>query len=77
VAGAPASVHLVETSRPLRAQQEAALRPLADQLGCALEWHDVLDAVPPDDGVFTALVAHEFFDALPIRVIQVRPRVVL
>jgi hypothetical protein len=28
--------------------------------------------MPRNDGVFTALDAHEFLDVLPIRVIQVR-----
>jgi NADH dehydrogenase [ubiquinone] 1 alpha subcomplex assembly factor 7 len=66
-----ASVHLVETSLPLRSQQETLLRPLVERLGCDLVWHDTLDDVEPDPNVFTGLVAHEFFDALPFRVIQV------
>jgi SAM-dependent MidA family methyltransferase len=54
------SLHLVETSRKLRAQQSASL---AD---CALPiaWHERLDEVPAGPMV---VIANEFFDALPIR----------
>jgi NADH dehydrogenase [ubiquinone] 1 alpha subcomplex assembly factor 7 len=68
--GAIKEVHLVETSLTLRAIQESTLRPLADTLGCTLVWHDMIEDVPEDAGVFTALVAHEFFDALPFRLIE-------
>jgi SAM-dependent MidA family methyltransferase len=66
-----ASIHLVETSLPLREQQAALLQPLADQLGAEIVWYDTLEDVLPDVNVFTGLLAHEFFDALPVRVIQV------
>jgi len=50
-------VHLVETSRPLRAKQ-------ADRLaGVAPVWHDDLSTLPPGP---LLLVANEFFDALPV-----------
>jgi NADH dehydrogenase [ubiquinone] 1 alpha subcomplex assembly factor 7 len=65
------SVHLVETSRPLRSMQEAALAPLATKLNSKLHWHDMIEDVPEDPEVFTVIVAHEFFDALPFRVVQV------
>jgi NADH dehydrogenase [ubiquinone] 1 alpha subcomplex assembly factor 7 len=64
------SVHLVETSRPLRSAQEALLAPLAAQLDCQLHWHDMVEDVSEDAEVFTIVVAHEFFDALPFRVVQ-------
>lgn len=54
---AAAAVHLVETSRPLRAKQRQAL-PEAD-----VRWHDSLDTVPAGPML---VVANEFFDALPI-----------
>lgn len=65
------SVHLVETSAPLRKQQAAILEPHLKRLGCSLQFHDTIDELEPDNEVFTALLAHEFFDALPFRVIQV------
>ncbi|MBI1245183.1 MAG: class I SAM-dependent methyltransferase [Alphaproteobacteria bacterium] len=56
---AAARLHLVEISRPLRAQQ-------AEQLaGHAPSFHDTFDEVPDDGPVF--VVANEFFDALPVR----------
>lgn len=55
------SVHLIETSPALRAQQETRLAAH----GARVTWHATLDALP-DDG-FTLAVANEFFDALPVR----------
>ena len=54
------SVHLVETSPPLRARQAARLV----RLGQRAVWHSSFAEVP--DGP-VLLVANEFFDALPIR----------
>lgn len=53
-----ASVHLVETSPALTAQQRETLE------GLPAAWHTDLDGVPPG---FAIIVANEFFDALPIR----------
>ncbi|MFN4058300.1 MAG: class I SAM-dependent methyltransferase [Roseinatronobacter sp.] len=50
-------VHLLETSRPLRAMQ-AKLVPGA-------VWHDDVSTLPEDRPLF--VIANEFFDALPIR----------
>lgn len=61
----------METSAPLQAQQEALLGPYAKSLGCELVWHDTIDEIKPDASLFTSLVAHEFFDALPFKVVQV------
>lgn len=52
-----ASVHLVETSATLRAEQAKRV-PHAT-------WHDRLDQVPDDAPLL--IIANEFFDALPIR----------
>lgn len=38
-----------------------------------LSWHDALDQIPHRNDRFTMLVAHEFFDALPVHVIEVCP----
>lgn len=52
-----ASLHLVEMSPRLRAEQAAALE------GLAPTWHDTTDTLPQ---VPTILIANEFIDALPI-----------
>ena len=54
---AAATIHLVETSPALRAEQ-AKRAPQAS-------WHDRLDEIPDDAPLL--LVANEFLDALPIR----------
>lgn len=55
------SLHLVESSPALRAEQERRLGPAEPQ------WHDTVDTLP-DAPLF--LVANEFFDSLPIRQFQ-------
>ncbi len=54
------SVHLVETSQPLREAQRAALAAAA----VPVFWHEDFACVP--DGP-TILIANEFFDCLPVR----------
>jgi SAM-dependent MidA family methyltransferase len=51
------SVHLVETSLPLRAKQAERLA------GVGAVWHDDISTLPPGP---LLLVANEFFDALPV-----------
>lgn len=53
-----ASLHLVEMSPRLRAEQAAALE------GLAPTWHDTTRTLP---GAPTILIANEFIDALPIQ----------
>jgi NADH dehydrogenase [ubiquinone] 1 alpha subcomplex assembly factor 7 len=67
-------VHLVESSLALRAVQEKKLEAWRGKSGLELHWHDSIDDVPTADGVYTMLVAHEFFDALPFHLIEVRHR---
>ena len=40
--------------------------------GLEIHWHDSIDDVPAASGIYTMLVAHEFFDALPFYLIEVR-----
>ncbi|MET4702151.1 NADH dehydrogenase [ubiquinone] 1 alpha subcomplex assembly factor 7 [Constrictibacter sp. MBR-5] len=54
------SVHLVETSPPLRAAQRATLATVE----VPVAWHDGVESVPPAPML---LLANEFLDALPIR----------
>ncbi|KAJ6507775.1 S-adenosyl-L-methionine-dependent methyltransferase [Mycena vitilis] len=63
-------VHLVETSPTLRALQDARLSPAAGKYGCTLEWHDSVDQIRPTEDMYTMVVAHEFFDALPFHTIE-------
>lgn len=75
------SVSLVETSPMMREFQETSLKPWRAQSGYALTdrilWRNSVDDVlgdkenKPDAETFTILVAHEFFDALPVHVIEV------
>ncbi len=55
-----ATVHLVETSVPLRAAQEAALAGAS----CPVRWHERIEDVPAGAGI---VIANEFFDCLPVR----------
>jgi NADH dehydrogenase [ubiquinone] 1 alpha subcomplex assembly factor 7 len=66
----------VESSPALRAVQEKKLHAWsgAGKSGLELHWHDSIDDIPTADGLYTMLVAHEFFDALPFHLIEVRCR---
>ena len=55
-----ATVHLVETSAPLRAAQEAALGGAP----CPVCWHERIEDVPAGAAI---VIANEFFDCLPVR----------
>ncbi|MGC2630248.1 MAG: SAM-dependent methyltransferase [Rhodomicrobium sp.] len=55
-----ASVHLIETSAPLRAAQEKALSGVR----CPVSWHERIEQVPPGAAI---VIANEFFDCLPVR----------
>ena len=67
-------VHLVESSLALRAVQEKKLEAWRGKSGLELHWHDSIEDIPTADGMYTMLVAHEFFDALPFHLIEVRRR---
>jgi NADH dehydrogenase [ubiquinone] 1 alpha subcomplex assembly factor 7 len=66
------SVHLVETSGSMRTLQSEKLRNAKEAGGFELLWHDAIDDVPHREDTYTMLVAHEFFDALPVHVLEVR-----
>ncbi len=55
-----ASLHLIETSAPLRAAQEAALSGVR----CPVSWHERIEEVPAGAAI---VIANEFFDCLPVR----------
>ena len=55
--------------------QKQKLRPAVQKAGkCTLDWHDIIDDIPSEPDIYTMLIAHEFFDALPVNVIQVMSR---
>ena len=42
-----------------------------DRTNVQVHWHTSIGKIPPSSTEYTMLVAHEFFDALPIHVLQV------
>ncbi|GAA5870620.1 hypothetical protein JCM8547_002064 [Rhodosporidiobolus lusitaniae] len=65
-----ASIHLIEASSQLQAIQKSALEAVGAG-SVPTQWHGDVKAVPgAEEGEFTMLVAHEFFDALPIHVFE-------
>ena len=64
-------VQLVENSASMRRLQENKLQKFVCGDKCGLSWADSLEDVHPDKDVFTMIVAHEFFDALPFHLIEV------
>ncbi|KAF5359488.1 hypothetical protein D9756_003275 [Leucocoprinus leucothites] len=64
----PVNVHLVETSQALRAVQEQKLA--SSKRNINLHFHHSISDVPQNPKQYTMLVAHEFFDALPIHLLQ-------
>ncbi|KAN0134557.1 S-adenosyl-L-methionine-dependent methyltransferase [Lactarius tabidus] len=63
-------VHLVESSPSLRAVQRKKLESWDGKNGLRIHWHDSIDDIPTTNGIYTMLVAHEFFDALPFHLIE-------
>ncbi|KAG1887080.1 S-adenosyl-L-methionine-dependent methyltransferase [Suillus subluteus] len=64
------SIHLVESSPTMRALQEGKLRKASQEGNFETVWHDAIEEIEHEEDVFTMLVAHEFFDALPVNVIE-------
>ncbi|CAL1716922.1 unnamed protein product [Somion occarium] len=67
-------IGLVETSPMMKGIQQGTLEQtlyrFGDSANVTLDWYDSLDIIPSQEDVFTMLVAHEFFDALPFHVLQ-------
>ncbi|KAI6123548.1 S-adenosyl-L-methionine-dependent methyltransferase [Pisolithus croceorrhizus] len=64
------NVHLIETSPAMRTLQESKLKHAVHGGSPAIVWHDAVDDIPPSPDTYTMLVAHEFFDALPVHLIE-------
>ena len=54
----------------MRATQQANIKN-GDRTNVQVHWHNTIKELLPSSTEYTMLVAHEFFDALPIRVLQV------
>ncbi|KAI6042564.1 S-adenosyl-L-methionine-dependent methyltransferase [Pisolithus marmoratus] len=65
-----ANMHLVETSPAMRALQESKLKHTVHDGSPGFVWHDALDDIPRSPDTYTMIVAHEFFDALPVHLIE-------
>ena len=66
--GKAINVHLVETSPAMRALQQAKF----ERFHIDIHWHNSINEITISPSEYTMLVAHEFFDALPIHILQVR-----
>lgn len=64
----PIDVHLVETSQALRAIQAQTLE--SSKRNIDFQFHHSISDVPHSPAQYTMLIAHEFFDALPIHILQ-------
>ena len=64
-------VNLVETSVAMQSLQKAKLSALAEKHGWDVKWHTSINDIPRDTSVFTMILAHEFFDALPFHLLEV------
>ncbi|SCZ98458.1 BZ3500_MvSof-1268-A1-R1_Chr7-1g09152 [Microbotryum saponariae] len=67
------SIHLVESSAALRKVQKEKLvnSGFAD---VETRWWDNAVEIPPSEDEFTIVIAHEFFDALPIHIFENTPK---
>ena len=64
------SVHLVESSPHLREVQKQKLEE-AGFGAVDTQWWGNVSEVPKSEDEFTVVVAHEFFDAMPIHIFEV------
>ena len=54
----------------MQKEQSSTLHSLIQENGWKCTWHNVLDEVHHDENLYTMIVAHEFFDALPFHLLK-------
>ncbi|MBW0465937.1 hypothetical protein O181_005652 [Austropuccinia psidii MF-1] len=62
------SVHLIENSQFMRERQKQKLR--LDESKQKVFWYDRIEQIPSAVDEWTMIIAHEFFDALPVHIFQ-------
>ncbi|WWC88170.1 uncharacterized protein L201_003075 [Kwoniella dendrophila CBS 6074] len=70
VSEAVQSIHLVENSEALRNVQGTKLSQRLDRKDVDLNWYTGINEVPETEDTYTFVVAHEFFDAMPINTFE-------
>ena len=63
---------MVENSASMRQLQSGKLQSIAEVNGWNISWVSSLDEVHHEEEIYTMIVAHEFFDALPFHLLEVR-----
>ncbi|KAF8591209.1 DUF185-domain-containing protein [Ramaria rubella] len=65
------NVHLVENSSSMRSRQDQELSAWRGSQNTQLHWWGSIEDIPDaSEDEFTMLVAHEFFDALPVNILE-------
>ncbi|KAF9502569.1 hypothetical protein BS47DRAFT_1403468 [Hydnum rufescens UP504] len=70
------SVHLIENSENLKNVQKAKLEPFSRKNGdrISIQWHHHIQDIRDKTPMYTMVLAHEFFDAMPIHILEVGSR---
>ncbi|KZT53517.1 DUF185-domain-containing protein [Calocera cornea HHB12733] len=64
------TLHMVENSEFMRRLQRDALRESLGTHDMQLKWHNDLEEIDTDPSIYTMVVAHEFFDAMPVDMLE-------
>ncbi|KAA1095671.1 hypothetical protein PGTUg99_021603 [Puccinia graminis f. sp. tritici] len=68
------SIHFIENSPFMRALQDQKLSTFDRLKKENVSWFDRIDQVGKENDQWTMVIAHEFFDALPVHIFQKTPR---
>lgn len=67
----------MENSDSMQKLQQEKLQPLVDGNKWNIAWSSSIEEVNPSEDQYTMIIAHEFFDALPFHLLEVRIMFVL